>query len=101
LKWKYLRVRGLGASSDKESAMNGYQARVQRRRQLAAERAARTERDAVPQFDWLCGPLDGIVEAVGAAVPHRRGRAAKVGKSESAVEEIPAGDEPGTDNPAV
>ena len=55
--------------------MNGYYARVQRHRQMLAEQAARTEEAAVSSFDWVCAPVDGITDAVAAAVPHRHARA--------------------------
>jgi F0F1-type ATP synthase beta subunit len=55
--------------------MNGYHARVQRHRQMLAEQAARTQEAAVSSFDWVCAPVDGITDAVAAAVPHRHSRA--------------------------
>jgi hypothetical protein len=55
--------------------MNGYYARVQRHRRMLAEQAARTEEAAVSSFDWVCAPVDGITDAVAAAVPHRHPRA--------------------------
>ena len=56
--------------------MNGYYARVQRHRRMLAEQAARTEEAAVSSFDWVCAPVDGITEAVVAAVPHWHARGA-------------------------
>ncbi len=56
--------------------MDGYYARVQRHRRMLAEQAARTEEAAVSSFDWVCAPVDGITEAVVAAVPHRHARGA-------------------------
>jgi hypothetical protein len=55
--------------------MNGYYARVQRHRRMLAEQAARTQEAAVSSFDWVCAPVDGITDAVVAAVPHRHSRA--------------------------
>jgi hypothetical protein len=55
--------------------MNGYYARVQRHRRMLAEQAARTQEAAVSSFDWVCAPVDGITDAVAAAVPHRHSRA--------------------------
>jgi F0F1-type ATP synthase beta subunit len=54
--------------------MNGYYARVQRHRRMLAEQAARTQEAAVSSFDWICVPVDGITDAVAAAVPHRHAR---------------------------
>jgi hypothetical protein len=54
--------------------MNGYYARVQRHRRMLAEQAVRTQEAAVSSFDWVCAPVDGITEAVAAAVPHRHAR---------------------------
>jgi len=54
--------------------MNGYYARVQRHRRMLAEQAARTQEAAVSSFDWVCAPVDGITDAVVAAVPHRHAR---------------------------
>jgi hypothetical protein len=55
--------------------MNGYYARLQRHRRMLAEQAARTQEAAVSSFDWVCAPVDGITDAVAAAVPHRHSRA--------------------------
>jgi hypothetical protein len=69
--------------------MNGYYARVQRHRRMLAEQAARTQEAAVSSFDWVCAPVDGITEAVVAAVPHRHAR----GAADKSTTE-PAGTEP-------
>jgi hypothetical protein len=66
--------------------MNGYYARVKRRRQMLAEEAVRMEEAAVPSFDWICAPVDGITEAVVAAVPHRHAHPADKPAAEPAIE---------------
>lgn len=76
--------------------MNGYYARVQRHRRMLAEQAARTEEAAVSSFDWVCAPVDGITEAVVAAVPHRHARGAA---DESTTE--PAATGPAATGPAA
>jgi hypothetical protein len=76
--------------------MNGYYARVQRHRRMLAEQAARTEEAAVSSFDWVCAPVDGITEAVVAAVPHRHAR----GAADKSTTE-PATTEPATTEPAT
>jgi hypothetical protein len=77
--------------------MNGYYARVQRHRRMLAEQAARTQEAAVPLYDWICAPVDGITEAVVAAVPHRHGHKSTAEPVEPATPEATGADATGPD----
>jgi hypothetical protein len=50
--------------------MNGYRARVERRRQMNAQAVASGEKTAVSSFDWVTAAVDGIADAVEAATRH-------------------------------